>query len=181
MRKFSMGYMVACGLAAVALVGCSEPPLTVAQYETKLAEVSTKVDGLRLKISTEGQEATKGVNPADMAAMKAALPKMGAIMRKHKPELDVITADLAKLNPPAELMEFHALMTKDAESEMKAMDKLIAAMEKGNLEGVQKAGMDFANTMMEAKKKSDEALKKAGYDPEKLASEKKLVKLEAKK
>ncbi|MBA3726447.1 MAG: hypothetical protein H0W86_08340 [Armatimonadetes bacterium] len=183
MRKLSIGFTAACGLAAVSLVGCSGTggTLTVAEYEAKIKSGMEKARAMQVKVQTEGQEATKGTNPTDMAAMKAALPKMGAIMRKYKPEMDAITAEMVNLDPPVELKEFHALKAKDAEAEMKVMDKLIAAMEKGDMEGVQKATMDFTNTMMEAKKKSDEALKKAGYDPEKLDSEKKLVKLEPKK
>jgi len=157
------------------------PPLTVAEYEAKIKGGMEKAEAMQIKAQTEGQEAMKGTNPVDAGAMKAALPKMGAVLRKYKPEMDTITTEMVNLNPPAELKEFHALMAKDAQGQMKAMDKLIAAMEKGDMEATQKATLDFGKTVTEAKTKSDAALKKAGYDPDKLASEKKLVKLEPKK
>ena len=191
MRKLSTIILALTSLSALALVGCAgtatgevgsaSAPMTLAEYEAKIKDVSNRGEALTRKMQDEGMKATqdamKGQNPMDPNAAKAAMPKLAEVMKKFRGDLQKLFDEMNSVTPPAELKEFHEAKAKEAATGLAGIDAMVAAMEKSDPAGVQKAGMDMQDKAMKAKNAANEALKKAGYDPAKLETEKKFVKL----
>lgn len=187
MRKLSTIVLALTSLSALALVGCAgtatgqagsaSAPMTMAEYEAKMGNIESRAMTMAKDMNTKMAESMKGANPMDPAAMKVAMPKMAPIAKQFREGLGKLVDEMKAINPPAELKEFHELQGKQADSELKDADAMIAAMEKGDMTALSKMSMDAAARQAKQQEEIDAALKKAGFDPAKYHTDKKFVKL----
>lgn len=177
---------VGLGLLLAMLVGCrgsatsdtgTAGPLSLSEYAKKIIDFKSRSAALGTKLQEELRTSMTGVTPSNPNSLKAGFAHAATVLKKHRPELLGMSTELAKMKPPNDLRAFHAILVEGPQAAIVGLDQMIGSLEKSDLLAFQASVQKMVKKYAELDKKSDAALKKAGYDPEKLESEGKFVKL----
>jgi hypothetical protein len=177
---------VGLGLLLVGLVGCggsatsdagATGPLSLSEYSKKIFDFRSRGAALGPKVQEELRASMLGVTPSNPNSLKSGLANAAAVLKKHRPEILDMSTELSTTKPPNDLRTFHAILVEGTQAAIVGLDQMVGSLEKSDLLAFQASVQKMVKKQAELDKKSDTALKKAGYDPEKLESEKKFVKL----
>lgn len=177
------------GVSALILNGCGHASVkpddvegaSLHQYETEMRRVMGKGDAIVKKLNSEfeGYFVTYGliVPPKKAAAAQAALKKVGKTWRKGMGDLAALYAEFSKLRPPSDLREVHASIVRTTDLYMAELSKIVTFMEKGDSGGFAQAEVDALAKYHKWSAVTDVLIRKAGYDPAIVNSERRFVRL----
>lgn len=144
-------------------------------YAAKCKELHDKGQEMGKKMGEEMQ-AAMGSAGTDPNGMGAALPKVGEVFKKYMGEMEAMVNDMKAVTPPAELAEWHKAKSEQADAGIQGMKDIIGVCEKGDATAFQSAMQKMQSDAQAFVTKSDELLKKAGFNAEKFNTDGTLVK-----